>query len=129
MTKAREGSQVPARSRKFRTFAGSDMPETTRPAPNSRPRARLTKKDMSASDRVANDKDGDEGDGHEHGGCDHRAGGEPGKSADAVARGAAIAPDGAEADEQAGGNHQGNVRRNGLRDRFAGDGHHRQRRR
>ena len=37
MTKARVGSQAPATSRNARTRAGSIMPETARPAPNSVP--------------------------------------------------------------------------------------------
>ena len=52
ITKARLGSQMPLetapRSRKFSTFAGLDMPATTRPSPNTKPMAHCTSKDRTA---------------------------------------------------------------------------------
>src|SRR5690606_3431584 len=106
MTKAREGSQVPARSRKFNTFAGSDMPETTRPTPNRRPSARLMRNDMgSGSDNVADEEDSDDGRRHKDAGGDEGAGRQSRESADTVTRRAAIAPDRPEADEEARSEH------------------------
>jgi hypothetical protein len=41
MTKASDGSQLPARSKKLMTLAGFDMPEMTMPRPKISPMAKV----------------------------------------------------------------------------------------
>jgi hypothetical protein len=47
ITKASEGSQAPGRSRKPSTLAGSAMPDTRRPSPNTKPASREKMVDMA----------------------------------------------------------------------------------
>lgn len=46
MTKASDGSQLPARSRKASTLAGLAMPASSRPRPNSRPARKAVRRFM-----------------------------------------------------------------------------------
>src|SRR6056297_890147 len=106
MTKARLGSQVPNRSRKFSTLAGLDMPGTIRPKPKIRPERSAKTCFISASDQVTGDEDGDKGRRHERCGGDDRAHRAAADAADAVTRGAAVAIGRAEAHEQARDRHE-----------------------
>src|SRR6516225_10059236 len=106
MTKARLGSHRPEMSRKFRTFAGSIMPETMSPLPNIKPTRSWAKMLISTSDDVARDENGDAGRRHERAGRSERARRQSRKSAHAMAAGAAIAAYRPEAHEKPGHDHQ-----------------------
>ena len=81
----------PAKSRKFRTFAGFAMPEITKPMPKMSPAANWTRILTSASDQVADQEHGRHGGCHENGGRHDGASGQPGDAADTVTAGAASA--------------------------------------
>src|SRR5687768_5347402 len=102
MTKARLGSQLPARSKKFSTLAGLIMPETVMPRPKRMPiRKAETRLFIAlASDHVADDEDGDEGRQHEGHDRSQRARREPRQAAYAVPARAAVAEMHTDADEQ-----------------------------
>src|SRR6056297_477142 len=103
MTKARVGSQSPAKSRNPSTLAGFIMPEIARPAPNSAPIRRLVRIGAiaSASYQMADDVYRDDSNAEECRRRCERARGPPRQSANPVAAGAAAAEPGAEADQQA----------------------------
>src|SRR6185437_239995 len=112
MTKASVASHAPKMSRKPSTFSGSVMPEISRPAPKTSPEKKLAMITgmASASEAVPRDRSGEDRGDHEDDCRRDRARRQPREAADAMARGAAIADAGAEADEQAGERDHGHVR-------------------
>src|SRR5262249_21868290 len=95
ITKARLGSQSPARSTKPSTFAASIIRETVSPSPNSKPAASETNSRecivLSGSNDVAEDEDRCQPGPHEQGRRDQRALRQPGDAAHPMPAGAAAA--------------------------------------
>jgi DNA-binding transcriptional ArsR family regulator len=108
---------------KFKTFAGFDMPEMMRPRPKIRPIANWTRT-ATASTPVPHQEDGRYAGRHEGGGRDQRAHREPQQAADAVAGGAATAPNRTETREQSAGNQDRRSSLDRLRRQASGDKPH-----
>src|SRR5690606_18185831 len=109
MTKASDGSQVPKRSRKPSTLAGSVMPERIRPRPKMRPTMNSRMRccmSAASGEQVPDNKDHREAGPHEGQRGDQRAWGEARQPAYAVAAGAASPVARADADQQAGEHQQ-----------------------
>src|SRR5436305_1364152 len=105
ITKASEGSQRPARSRKPSTLAGLAMPETIRPMPNSRPASSAVMALISGSDQVMGDENGQKACRHEGQRGHQRTDGPTRDTADAVAAGASARVARADPDQKARDEH------------------------
>src|SRR5687767_10388795 len=98
----RLASQVPAISKKFRTFAGLTMPEMARPAPKIIPDTSAITICMAVSQKMPGYEHNEKGNRHENAGRCERAGREAGQAADTMTAGATAADRCSRADYQSG---------------------------